>query len=211
MDSQDPLVLYSNDFAIVIKDMYPKAAVHTLLLPRNPDKTRLHPFDAFEDAAFLADVKRHAAEQKRVVASELRVRLGKFSALDGARRAAMEAADAPPAGTAAKLPPGRDWEAEVLVGVHAGPSMNHLHVHVLSADHFSDCVRHRKHYNSFATPFLVRLDDFPLAADDPRRRPDRGGWLKADLVCWRCGHEFGNRFVELKAHLEEEFEAWKRL
>jgi aprataxin len=107
-----------------------------------------------------------------------------------------------------ELPPGRDYAQDIMVGVHARPSMDHLHVHVLSRELHSECVKHRKHYNSFATGFFVPLADFPLAPDDPRREPERAGFLKSDFVCWRCGKGFGNRFKELKDHLETEFQAW---
>ncbi len=95
-----------------------------------------------------------------------------------------------------------------MCGIHAHPSMNHLHIHVLSVDRYSECLRHRKHYNSFATPFFVPIDDFPLAKDDVRRHPGRQGYLDWDFKCWRCGREYGRSFTKLKAHLEEEFEKW---
>jgi aprataxin len=49
----------------------------------------------------------------------------------------------------------------MLVGVHASPWMHQLHIHVLSKDLFSRSIE-RKALNSFATPFLIDLDDFPL-------------------------------------------------
>ena len=104
---------------------------------------------------------------------------------------------------------GRDWEKEIISGIHAAPSMNHLHVHVLSREMHSECMRHRKHYNSFQTPFLIDVDDFPLEEGDVRRRPGKEGFLDRDLVCWRCGKGFGNKFAKLKEHLEQEFEAWR--
>jgi aprataxin len=85
--------------------------------------------------------------------------------------------------------------------------MNHLHIHVLSVDHVSECLKAAGHYNSFTTGFFVPLDAFPLAEDDPRRAK-RG--LGENLICWRCGSDFKRKFVELKGHLEEEFEMWKR-
>ena len=108
-----------------------------------------------------------------------------------------------------EVPAGRDWSEDVIAGVHAHPSMDHLHIHVLSVDRYSECVRHRKHYNSFATPFFVDVDDFPLAPDDRRRHPGREGFLERELRCWRCGVGFGMRFSKLKMHLEEEFVAWR--
>lgn len=51
---------------------------------------------------------------------------------------------------------GVDWGAEVRVGVHAGPSMNHLHVHVISREGFSDRVKKRVHYSTLpGAPLLV--------------------------------------------------------
>lgn len=198
-------VIYHNADFVAIHDLYPKASVHLLLLPRDPSKYLLHPFDAFSDPAFLASVRAEAAKLKSLAAKELRRLFGSSSASDQAYLSAMNADPLP-----TTLPAGRDWASEIMVGIHAHPSMNHLHVHIISKDRFSDCLRHRKHYNSFSTPFFVPLDDFPLAEDDARRHPGREGYLKRDFVCWRCRMEFGNRFTRLKEHLKEEFEAWKK-
>ncbi|EFR04805.1 hypothetical protein MGYG_07812 [Nannizzia gypsea CBS 118893] len=119
--SATTVISHSPEF-VVIHDLYPKSAVHLLILPRDPKKFFQHPFKAFEDADFL-----------------------------------------------------------------------------------------ESHYNSFSTPFFVELDAFPLAEDDERRHPDREGYLKSDLKCWRCGQNYGSKFAQLKAHLEDEFEEWKRI
>lgn len=200
-------VIYYNDDFVAINDMYPKSSVHTLLLPRSP-LSRLHPFDAFEDASFLASVQAETQKLKRLVAKELQRRYGKYSAKDREREAVLNGDIEWEEGK--ELPKGRDWESELLVGVHAHPSMNDLHVHVLSPDMISECMRHRKHYNSFNTPFLIDVADFPLSKDDPRRHPGKAGYMNRDLICWRCGKNFGNRFKQLKEHLPEEFEAWKK-
>ncbi|CAJ2507658.1 Uu.00g088440.m01.CDS01 [Anthostomella pinea] len=201
-------VIYHNDDFVAINDQYPKSTVHTLLLPRHPTLSRLHPFDALSDATFLTTVQEETARLKRLVAKELQRRYGRYSKQDRLREAVLNEEVEWPAGS--ELPRGRDWEAELLVGVHAHPSMNDLHVHVLAPDMFSDCMRHRKHYLSFNTPFLIDVADFPLADDDPRRHPGRAGYTKRDLQCWRCGKNFGNKFKQLKDHLDEEFEEWKR-
>lgn len=144
-------------------------------------------------------------ELRVLVAKELKRTYGRFSALEKAREAALEA------GTEGdKVPAGRDWSKDVMSGIHAHPSMNHLHVHVLSRDRYSECMRHRKHYNSFATPFLIDIEDFPLSKGDVRRHPGGEGYLQRDLKCWRCGKNFKNKFKALKDHLEEEFEEWKK-
>ncbi|KAG8159437.1 hypothetical protein KVR01_011098 [Diaporthe batatas] len=203
-------VIFANPGFVAIRDLYPKATVHCLLLPRSPDKILVHPFDAFEDAGFLASTRAEAARLKDLVARELQRLVGEHSAADGPRRAVLDGEVEPEtdAEGRAVLPKGRDWMAEVKVGVHAHPSMNHLHVHVISRDMYSGRLKVRKHYNSFTTGFFVPLDDFPLAADDPRR--DQAGWHEKPMHCWRCGRDFGNKFQELKKHLAEEFEKWVR-
>ncbi|CAG7946229.1 unnamed protein product [Penicillium nalgiovense] len=200
------VVVYHNDDFVAIHDMFPKSSLHLLLLPRDQTKTRIHPFDAFEDAEFLTKVKTETRTLRKLAAGELRRKYGKDSAQEQARQAALSA-DPPPD----ELPQGRNWEDDIVVGVHAVPSMNHLHVHVLSVDRYSERLKHRKHYNSFSTPFFVPIEDFPLAEDDVRRYPTEEGYLKRDFTCWRCGRGFGNRFAELKQHLEQEFKEWKKL
>lgn len=197
-------VLYYNADFVVINDMYPKSSVHTLLLPRSAKCSLVHPFDAFEDPEFLAAVKEETRKLKQLVASELRRMYGSFSKTDAVREAILNGEVELAEGE--EMPAGRDWERDVMAGVHAHPSMNHLHVHVLSVDRYSECLKHRRHYNSFSTEFFVPLEAFPLARDDPRRTE---GYLQRNFLCWRCGKNFGNHFARLKEHLAVEFEAWK--
>ena len=201
------VISYSDKF-VVINDLYPKSSVHLLLLPRDLNKTLLHPFEALSDTEFLSEVQSEVKKLRELAAKELRRRYAKFSATDKAREEAMNEEPMP---SDHDLPPGRNWSKEIVIGVHAHPSMNHLHIHILSVDRVSDCMRHRKHYNSFATPFFVPIEDFPLDANDKRRHPGREGYLNSDLRCWRCKQNFGNKFARLKDHLAEEFETWKRL
>lgn len=200
------VVVYHNEDFVVIHDKFPKSSLHLLLLPRDPTKTLLHPFDAFKDPEFLAKVQAETHKLGKLAAGELRRRYAKDSAQEQMRQAAL-ATDPPPD----ELPLGRDWEQEIMCGVHAVPSMSHLHVHVISVDRYSGSLKHRKHYNSFSTPFFVPLEDFPLDKDDARWHPTREEYLRRAFVCWRCGKEFGNRFVELKQHLDLEFKEWKKL
>lgn len=198
------VIWYDDDF-VAIRDLYPKAQIHTLLLPRNPAKTTLHPTEAFEDVDFRNLVLRGVKKLKSQVASELRRKYGLFSKLEAPRVAAMNSDDPPDV-----LPEGRDWEKSVATGYHAKPSMSHLHIHVFSVDRVSECLKDRKHYNSFATPFLIPVEDTPLHANDPRRHPGREGYLDQDFLCWRCGRNFKHRFTMLKDHLKDELEQWKR-
>jgi len=132
------IILKQTPTSVFIRDAFPKALVHALLLPRDPEKTLLHPFEAFKDEGFLARIRTDAEELKGLVAKELRRKIcGSGTAAGGE---------------------GVDWGAEVRVGVHAGPSMNHLHVHVISREGFSDRVKKRVHYSALPhTPLLVRF------------------------------------------------------
>jgi aprataxin len=210
------IISHNPDF-VTIRDLYPKSSIHLLVLPRSRSKTYRHPFTALDgsDPAFLSALRAECARAKELAASELRRRFGKYSAQDQAREAALSSSfppSSPPSSPSYHpegLPPGRDWSASIAVGVHAVPSMSNLHIHVISVDRHSDCLRHRKHYNSFSTPFFVPLEDFPLADDDERRWPGREGYLGREFTCWRCGEGFGTGFKRLKKHLEGEFEAWR--
>ncbi|CAG8956226.1 hypothetical protein HYFRA_00003606 [Hymenoscyphus fraxineus] len=198
-----------NDNFVRIHDMYPKSSVHALLLPRSQAHTKLHPFDVFNDAEFLAACKIEAAQLKYGVGLELRRLYGKYSKADKPIEDILSGETDLKDGE--EMPKGRDWEKDVMVGVHAGPSMDHLHIHVLSVDRFSERMNKRKHYNSFNTGFFVRLEEFPLDENDERRRSGTlSRLLSEDLKCWRCGKNFGNQFARLKEHLAVEFEEWKR-
>lgn len=190
-------------------------SVHLLLIPRSPTLYTQHPLSLLSTSpAFLADVQRRTARLKTLAASELRRMYGRHSARDAPYQAAladmMSAAD-PPAAELREglLPEGRDWLADVKVGVHTHPSMNHMHVHVMSRDMHSPCMKHKKHYLSFNSSFFVELDEFPLEEGSERFHP--GDWPSWDMKCWRCGQNFKNKFAVLKRHIEEEeFDQWKK-
>jgi aprataxin len=120
----------------------------------------------------------------------------------------MSSASPPKPEQIAALPPGRDYALDIVTGVHTHPSMNHLHIHVFSRDMHSPCMKHKKHYLSFNTSFLVQLDEFPLEKGSERFSP--GDWPSWNMQCWKCGRGFENKFKKLKEHLDEEFEAWVR-
>lgn len=91
-------------------------------------------------------------------------------------------------------------------GFHAHPSMPQLHLHVISQDLDSPCLKTKHHYNSFVTPFFLDLEGWVLP------RLERDGALSADqmldmarhlsrpLQCHRCGAGAAS-MPELKRHL----------
>ncbi|KIY04039.1 uncharacterized protein Z520_00731 [Fonsecaea multimorphosa CBS 102226] len=200
------IVVLHNDKSVLVRDAFPKATVHLLLLPRDPAKRALNPRDALDDQDFLEMVRTEATTAVQLAASELSRLISPYSESCQARIAAMESENPPD-----ELPPGRDFSKEFKVGIHAHPSMSQLHIHIISRDMHSDRLKHRKHYNSFNTDFFIPLEDFPLAKDDIRRQTGyQNTNLRKEFKCWRCGKMFGNKFTQLKAHLEEEFKIWRK-
>jgi aprataxin len=199
------VIRFSDEF-VLLRDAFPKAAVHLLLLPRDPSKYVLHAHTALADSAFLERFRKEAHECMLLAASELANACAPYSLQHAQRVKAMDEGAAP-----ADLPPARDFTQEIRMGFHAHPSMNHLHLHIFSRDMYSPALKHRKHYNSFNTDFLLPLDEFPYAEEDDRRSVAyQNANLKQDFVCWRCGKMFGNHFKLLKEHLEQEFLEWRK-
>lgn len=113
---------------------------------------------------------------------------------------------------------GFKWK--IWLGFHAVPSMDHLHMHIISSDLCSPSLKNKKHYNSFhpKAGFFLHLDEVLewFEGDDSyyttmsqlsasRYEP----LLKADLKCWKCSASQKN-IPTLKAHLQEEWNKEKR-
>ncbi|KAG9243269.1 HIT-like domain-containing protein [Calycina marina] len=205
---RDSRVFYYDDDFSFVYDKYPKASVHFLLLPRDKKLSMAHPLEALKDPIFLAKVRVAAAKLKASAAKELQRRFAKFSKQEKRRldilNGVLELDDDE------GLPGSRDWEKGIRVGVHTHPSMEHMHIHVISKDMFSGYLKHRKHYNSFHSRFFVNLEEFPLGEDgENKRKREIWHWPDVDMICWRCGKNFKNKFTQLKIHLDEEFDEWK--
>jgi aprataxin len=188
-------------------------SVHLLLIPRKPLYYNQHPLHLFsKDPSFLAQVRTRVDRVKRLAASELRRQFGHLSASDAPYQAALDSLMSSPSPPTpeqeAALPPGRDWLAHIADGIHTHPSMSHLHIHIFSRDMHSSCMKHKKHYLSFNSSFLVHMDEFPLEEGSKRFNP--GNWPNWDMKCWRCEKNFVNKFARLKEHLDDEFTAWQK-
>jgi aprataxin len=204
------VVRFTDDF-VLLRDHWPKSVVHLLLMPRSADRYNLHAHETFRDANFLVAFRAEAEVCKKLAASELSRLLSPTSAQQRRRFEAMEADPSP---EPEDLPPARNFSKEIKMGFHAHPSMNHLHLHIISRDMHSPCMKHRKHYNSFNTDFFLPLDEFPYPEDDVRRTiPYQNANIGAgrDFICWHCDKNFGNKFKQLKDHIDEVYEEWKKI
>lgn len=109
---------------------------------------------------------------------------------------------------------GFKWQ--IWTGFHAVPSMEHVHLHVISSDLYSPNLKNKKHYNSFHPKlgFFLHLDEVMSWFEaEPsyfsrmsQLKPSQyEHLLKEPLCCWRCVKEFKNMPL-LKAHLADDFD-----
>ena len=101
-------VVQSDDNFVIIEDLYPKATVHLLVIPRDLRKCVEHPLIAFQDHEFLNRCK-YESSKWRIHAAQL---------LKDAICPNKDCRD------------DYDWESNILIGIHTQPSMEHLHIHI---------------------------------------------------------------------------------
>ncbi|KAG5441636.1 Aprataxin [Clonorchis sinensis] len=162
---KDPnVVVKQSDLWVIIRDRYPKATHHFLVLPKKPIR-RLTDVGT-TDLSLLQSM--HSA------AESLALEHNKY---------------------------------EFQIGYHAVPSMPQLHLHVISTDFCSLCLKTKKHWNSFTTNFFIPSQDFMKMVEDNQHREllDTAKYeqlLKQDLKCHKCPVGF-KTIPALKAHLEQ--------
>ncbi|KAH3678136.1 hypothetical protein WICMUC_001700 [Wickerhamomyces mucosus] len=179
---KDQMLYYDDEF-VVIKDLFPKAKYHYLLLPRSKDITLQNPLLQFNS-------KNLKFEQYR---GKIQSLLDKFkSEILINLKLEYEGID----------------DNFVKYGVHAVPSLNNLHIHIISQDFQSVRLKNRHHYNSFVTEFFVEFKDLPLEKNDHRLNTTKMEYncKNDDLICPYCDENFKNKFAKFKIHLKEEFE-----
>lgn len=94
---------------------------------------------------------------------------------------------------------------DFLVGFHSVPSMDRLHLHIISTDFVSDSLKNKKHWNSFNSEFFLNLDTVISRMEnneDILSHPVEyyESLLKLPLHCPRCQCNF-KTIPKLKAHL----------
>ncbi|GBE81931.1 HIT-like domain-containing protein [Sparassis latifolia] len=183
------------DNSVTVADAYPKSLFHFIVLPR-----ALPPLDIsnLKDLRTLLKCDREQALQV----------LKRLDADAEAVRAIIEA----------EMVSKYGFKWEIWTGFHPLPSMEHLHLHVLSADLCTPAMKIKKHYNSFHPKlgFFLHLEEVlswfeatPSFYDmkralTPRQYEDR---LKEDLMCFKCDDVF-KTMPKLKEHLQQE---WDRM
>ena len=166
---EDPSkVVRSNDLTVTIKDGFPKAKHHYLVLPRE-DLPNLRALRS-NHLSLLEKM----LEDGRGIAEEIKT---------------------------------RESSLMFKYGYHASPSMTRLHMHVISLDLDSPCLKHKKHWNSFTTGFFINADEIiSILREKGKIDLDVKGvyepMLKLPLKCHMCHFEPKN-MPELKQHIKQ--------
>ncbi|XP_011169808.1 aprataxin isoform X2 [Solenopsis invicta] len=151
-----------DDKIVVIKDKYPKAQFHYLVLPKENINSIWHV--KIEHQELLTHMHNIACSL------------------------AEEQAD-----------------HEFIMGYHAQPSMQRLHLHVISTDFNSPCLKTKYHWNSFTTPFFLPSSDVchqlrekgTIKKKEPNKCME---YLNTKLKCHKCSTQPKN-MPDLKRHL----------
>lgn len=165
-------IVDEDDTIVVIRDKFPKARNHFLVLPKDASYRNLHVLR--KDERGHTQMLRHMREKGAELAKRLKA---------------------------------EDPQLKFRLGYHASPSMSPLHLHVISQDFDSPCLKHKKHWNSFTTDFFREAtaveaelaETGEVAKWDPHLLD---ALLKTDLKCHECREPF-KTIPALKSHLKK--------
>lgn len=203
-DNCKDLTLYDDEQVLIIKDAFPKSLRHFLIIPKSSTVTHVHPLSAFNDIKFYDIMSDYVQLTKQLIIDDLL----KYQLLPQDQPIINEFK-----------------QTFIQCGVHSIPSLNNLHIHVMTTDFNSPRLKHKQHYNSFTTKFFVHFDklkpdldhyteyssDTEYSTDSDSCKFERDTTVllnlkkKSPLKCSYCGQSFGNKFAELKRHLSWEF------
>ncbi|TFK42641.1 HIT-like domain-containing protein [Crucibulum laeve] len=178
--------------SLTIYDAYPKSMFHFLILPRVQE-----PLTTTELGSLRSLLKINKERAKEVIT-------GLHEDAKAAKKEIEE-----------EMLRRYGFKWDVWTGFHGAPSMEHLHVHVLSADLCSEKMKNKKHYNSFhpSLGFFLHIDEVLswfdaepsfYAAKAQLKPSTYEPILKEDLSCFHCNSVMKN-MPTLKAHLHEEW------
>ncbi|KAG7225854.1 hypothetical protein INR49_014376 [Caranx melampygus] len=162
---QDPkMQVYKDDKVVVIKDKYPKARYHWLVLPWQS----------------IPSLKALCAEHCDLVKHMQKVADQMIQQCPDSR------------------------SLQFRTGYHAIPSMSHVHLHVISQDFDSPCLKNKKHWNSFTTDYFIESRDVIEMLNTNGGVTVKDGTselLKLPLRCHVCRKELPT-IPALKEHLK---------
>ncbi|KAM4708248.1 aprataxin isoform 2-T2 [Discoglossus pictus] len=162
---QDPAMqVYKDDKVVVIKDKYPKARHHWLVLP----------WESISSLKVLREQHLELLQHMHEIGERM---TQEHTNLKGTR---------------------------FRLGYHAIPSMSHVHLHVISQDFDSPCLKNKKHWNSFTTDYFLDSKDVMEMVKLKGKVTVKDGvseLLKLPLQCHVCKQQHAT-IPQLKEHLK---------
>lgn len=219
-EQHQDIIVFEDDNVLIIKDSFPKALRHYLVIPKSPAITKVHPLDVFNrdysdyTGEELYDlISEYVEKAKTMVAEDL----GKVLECEPSKVAEIK-------------------NTRIKVGIHSIPSLKNLHIHVITTDFHLSSMKNKKHYNSFNTKFFVEFEElnpefneqylraynqnYDSDSADSEDGDDghsqefirhvRNETILHDIIketplkCLQCGEKFDFKFQRLKLHLETE-------
>jgi aprataxin len=184
-------IFYVDDQVVGMVDGYPKAKHHYLFVARTPGLNKASELSR-QHLALLAHMKAVACHCASLASKDQLLGTGRLVPPLLQQQQQQQCS----------VPEG--W----MLGFHSVPSMAQLHLHALTTDLCSPCVKHKKHWNSFTTAFFLPID---AVMDQLERHGsvavDVGAaeaLLKGPLVCQVCGQVLGT-MPALKQHVQAHF------
>ena len=126
--------IISSNLAVVISDKYPKAIHHYLVLP-------------LEDIPSIFNVSIIGIKETNILIKLLslfQLNRKHLSLLEELHLLALNVIEVK-----------NENVENFKIGFHNQPSMQRLHLHVISKDFISDCLKTKKHWNSFNTALFL--------------------------------------------------------
>ncbi|TFK92095.1 hypothetical protein K466DRAFT_582202 [Polyporus arcularius HHB13444] len=195
-DRTDPATLPAtirlchSDFSVTVFDKYPKSIFHFLLLPL------IRPPYTAQDLRDLRTVLQLPREQAKAL-------------LQNMRRDALVAK----ALIEEEMLARHSFKWDIQMGFHAVPSLEHIHLHIMSTDFNGGFIKSKKHLNSFhpKVGFFLHIDDvlswfepdvaptwFAMKSDIDRHEYEK--LLKEDMMCPHCDKAI-KTIPKMKDHL----------
>ncbi|GAC93538.1 hypothetical protein PHSY_001103 [Pseudozyma hubeiensis SY62] len=212
----DDRVLFYDDLTITIYDKFAKAQYHFLVLPRIPFRPSLSASASIPQqgaptlSASNGKLNFGATSSNNVPASHMKsissVLASPYAGqvLEALRTASERVVQH----IRDDMKQNYDVAWDVERAFHSVPSMEHLHLHVVSMDLVSDRLKHKKHYLSFhpSVGFALRLDKVQdMVREGKKTLPKSEGTyerlLRGPLESHHTCQVF-RFFPELKAHLD---------
>merc|ERR1711874_439511 len=93
---------------------------------------------------------------------------------------------------------------EFKLGYHAVPSMSQVHLHVISQDFNSPCLKNKKHWNSFNTTYFIPsksvINELRSTGRFAEQTEVSKSLLATALKCHKCDY-MPHNFPDLKQHI----------